>query len=358
MTRAWIASAILVAIGGGAVWLAVGGDGGHGDRGAQSGHTATGPSFDERFPDSRSCKPCHEEVYAEWKDSQHAIAFVNPLVRREDMADGFRKKDCIPCHAPRPVFEAGLGKSARVLTRETARAEGVDCLSCHRVGDGVAASRAGLSGACNPVFRPELTRTDLCAPCHNQHNTIDEWEASAPELRGSNCNACHMPEVERPATATLPARKGRSHASHGGKDAALLATAATIDFRVGQAEDGGAVLDVELKNTGCAHNFPTDARHRAVDLVVTLLGSRGEPVGPVTKLGPGEEGGNARLRLRNPYRDEFGKTNTQLASGASTTLRVPLVPGATSAEIRVLMKRTPFLSDAEAQVVSTRTATW
>ncbi|MBK6941108.1 MAG: hypothetical protein IPH13_13080 [Planctomycetes bacterium] len=355
MTRTVIACVILLALGGGAVWLAVGGDGGGR---ATSSTNASGPSFDERFPDSRSCQPCHQEVFDEWKDSQHAIAFVNPLVRREDMADGFRKKDCIPCHAPRPVFEAGLGKSARVLTRETARAEGVDCLSCHRAGDGVAASRPGLTGACNPVFRAELTSTDLCAPCHNQHNTIDEWEASAPTLRGANCNHCHMPEVDRPATATRPARKGRSHASHGGKDATVLASAATVDFTVGAAQDGSPVLDVVLTNSGCAHNFPTDARHRAVDLVVQLLGAQGEYVGPTAKLGPGEEGGNARLRLRNPYRDEFGKTNTQLASGQSTTLRVPLVPGATSAEIRVLMKRTPFLSDAEAHVVTTRTAKW
>lgn len=355
MTRALIAGALLIALGGGAVWLAVGGDGGNA---AHSGAPTTGPTFDERFPDSRSCQPCHEDVFDEWKDSQHAIAFLNPLVRREDMADGFRKKDCIPCHAPRPVFEAGLGKSARVLTRETARAEGVDCLSCHRVGEGVAASRPGLAGACNPVFRPELTSTDLCAPCHNQHNTIDEWEASAPALRGTNCNGCHMPEVDRPATATRPARKGRSHASHGGKDAQLLASAATVDFALSAADDGGRVLDVTLTNTGCAHNFPTDARHRAVDVVVTLLGARGEQVGPIAKLGPGEEGGSARVRLRNPYRDEFGKTNTQLPSGERTTLHVPLVEGATSAEIKVLMKRTPFLSDAEAQVVSTRTATW
>lgn len=355
MTRALVALAILVALGGGAAWLAVGGDDA---ASTKAGATASGPTFDERFPDSRSCQPCHQEVFDEWKDSQHAIAFVNPLVRREDMADGFRKKDCIPCHAPRPVFEAGLGKSARVLSRETARAEGVDCLSCHRVGDGVAASRPGLVGACNPVFRSEVTSTDLCAPCHNQHNTIDEWEASAPALRGANCNGCHMPEVDRPATATRPARKGRSHRSHGGKDATLLASAATIESKVSASDDGSRVLEVTLTNSGCAHNFPTDARHRAVDLVVTLLGPQGEQLGTIAKLGPGEEGGNARLRLRNPYRDEFGKTNTQLPSGASTVLRVPLVPGATSADIRLLMKRTPFLPDAEAQVVSTSTATW
>jgi len=296
---------------------------------------------------SQSCEQCHPEVYQEWLDSQHAIAFVNPLVRREDMADGFRKKDCIPCHAPRPVFEHGLGKSARVLARDIDRASGIDCLSCHKLDGGVASTRSGLRAACNPIARPELATTNLCAPCHNQHFTVDEWENSPPDLRGRSCNHCHMPPVERPARDGLPVRTGRSHRMLGGNDLKLLKSAASVTW-----SSHGAELVLSVTNSGCAHNLPTDARHRALDLVVTLLDDQGRPVGPMVNLGAGENGGTARLRFRNPYRDESGKVDTQIPAGESRELRVAIdQPGASTADIRLLYKRTPFIDDEEAVLV-------
>jgi hypothetical protein len=321
---------------------------------------ATMPASAAAMTTAESCRECHPEVFEEWRASQHAIAFTNPLVRREDMADGFRKKDCIPCHAPRPVFEHGLGKAARVLARDVNRVDGVDCLSCHRVADGVAAARHGLSAPCAPVHRAELVSTDLCAPCHNQHMTVDEWERSPAAVRGDNCNHCHMPPVERPARDGLPARIGRSHRTLGGNDPALLKAAATLGWRIDDG-DGGRRLVVTITNTGCAHNLPTDARHRAVDLVVTLQDAAGAPRGAAVDLGPGERGGTARLRFRNPYRDESGKSDTQIPAGEAREIALLLegdLRDAAGAEILLLYKRTPFLTDPEAVVVQREAIRW
>lgn len=348
MTRPLLALGLVALLIGGALALVAR------DRGEKGVPDASGPE-PLLFASSEDCRACHGQVYEEWQASQHAFAYLNPLVRRADMTDGFRKKDCVPCHAPRPVFEHGLGKAARVLARDTNRFHGVDCLACHSTGSGMASARAGLSAPCAPVHRPEVASTDLCAPCHNQHNTVDEWEASPPHLKGESCLHCHMPQVERAPEAGRAAYTGRFHGSRGGNDLELLQKSATLTFQVA-GDEGGRRLEVTVTNSGTAHNLPADARHRAVDLVVRLLGQGGEAPGEAVNLGPGESGGNARLRFRNPYREEYGKVNTQIPAGESRTLAVPFDPAAArSAEVLLLYKRTPFVPDEEATVVIRRT---
>ncbi len=348
MTRALLAAGLLVLLIGAAVALIAR------DRGEKGGPAGSGAEA-RAFTSSEECRACHTQVYEEWQASQHAFSYVNPLVRRADMTDGFRKKDCVPCHAPRPVFEHGLGKAARVLARDTNRFLGVDCLACHSTGGGMASARAGLRAPCAPVERQELTSTDLCAPCHNQHDTVDEWEASPPHLKGQSCLHCHMPPVERAPEAGRGAYTGSFHGSRGGNDLELLQKSATLACQVA-GEEGARWLEVTVTNSGTAHHLPADARHRAVDLVVRLRGPGGEAVGEVVDLGPGEQGGSARLRFRNPYREEFGKVNTQIPSGEARTLVVPFDPAAArSAEVLLLYKRTPFVPDEEATVVIRRT---
>ena len=262
------------------------------------------------FTSSAQCQECHPGVYAEWKKSYHGLSFQDPLVRAENMSDNFKKKDCIPCHAPRPVFEHGIGLDARVVPRSANRHEGVDCLACHKMAEGVAASRDGLSGACNPIFEPRLKSVEPCAPCHDQHKTISgEWAATEAFKAGIGCNDCHMPVVDRPAFSIagkidVPARKGRSHRFPGAHDVPLLKSALKVTHRHDK-QNGDFV--VTLLNDGAAHHVPTDARHRAMDLVVTLFDADGSAIAPQEERDFGQENGTHRLRLRNPYRTEAGK---------------------------------------------------
>lgn len=316
---------------------------------ASSAFLPDAPTLD--FSSSRSCAACHLDVYEEWSRSQHAFAFTNPVDRRQDMTDGFRKRDCVPCHAPRPVFEHGLGKASRVVARETNQFEGVDCLTCHLLADGVASANTGLSGACNPIYRKELTSPDLCAPCHNQHNTVDEWEQSPPLIRGDGCAGCHMPRVVRDAGPGRPGRTGRYHGPRGGNDLDLLRSAATLSWSVVAAPEGPR-LKVSITNSGTAHNLPADAKHRALDLVVHLKDREGRDVGPQVDHGAGQTGGAARLRFRNPYRSEEDLKNTQIPSGETRTLELELDPETVhSASILLLYKRSPYVPDGEATVV-------
>ncbi len=279
------------------------------------------------FDSSRQCQDCHAAPYAEWQGSWHAQSWTDPEPRK--LSDDFANADCIDCHAPRPVFETGLGQ--RVLPRAARRVEGVDCLSCHLLPDGsVAGTIENPAAPCRPVQRRELVQPEFCAPCHDQHGTVQQWKASRFAAAGPgfrSCVDCHMPfRGGDPGS-------GRDHTMHGGHDPELLRAAVALR---GAREDGRWVI--ELENVGAGHNFPTDERSRAADIFWRPLAAEGAAPGPWRHL----------HRFRNPYRYEVGLEDTELPAGAS--LRLPIEDAGASAGIEVALfyKLSPYWSDPQA----------
>jgi len=250
------------------------------------------------------------------------------------------------------VFEHGIGKEARVVPRTSNRHEGVDCLACHKMGNQMAASRDGTA-KCMPVKNESVGTTALCAPCHNQHKTVDEWEATEFGKAGGSCNDCHMPPVAREATPERPAHQGRSHEYPGGHNLDMLKRSITVNCDI-QAGDARRALVVTVTNTGAGHNVPTDARHRALDLVVTLLDKDGRPVVGTDTREAGQEPGTQRLRFRNPYRTESGKEDTQIRAGQTAKLEVPIAAEIKSAHVQLIYKLTPFVADPDGTLVFDR----
>ncbi len=274
------------------------------------------PAAPAAFPlpsSGEKCAECHAEIHAAWKGSYHGMAWTDPDVR--GLAQDFaRNKDCWSCHAPEPVFLTGLGRSP--AARSMRQLEGVGCIECHYTPDGCAGRKIAQGAWCMPVRRMDREAAiALCAGCHNQHKTMDEWKTSRYFLDKSayrDCVDCHMP---------LEGGK-RSHASPGGHNLALLKTAAAV-----RAKIEGGFLCVEVENTGCGHNFPTDARHRAVDLVADNPDvPDGAPI--------------ISARFRNPYRNETGE-NTQLKPGRTVMRRAALPPGLTRVRVRLLYSLRP-----------------
>lgn len=276
---------------------------------------------------SKQCLECHPGVAEEWAASHHGIAFKNPEVRR--LSNDFLNEECLACHAPRPVLSFAAGE--RVLARTSERELGVDCLACHAIpGGGVATSNPTPSrnAPCRPQTVARMTDVTHCAACHNQHKTVDQWRASDPEIRGENCNGCHMPEVNRPG-----GRIGKDHSFKASHDLASLQSA--VDFS-GQWGDGD--ITVSLTNSGAAHNFPTDERSRAADIQVRFQNADGE-------FGPWEQ----IYRFRDPYRDEVELVNTQLPSGETWSRAIDTPNGMTAAEARIIYKTNPFMEDNDAK---------
>jgi hypothetical protein len=266
--------------------------------------------------DSASCQSCHPEVFQEWMDSHHRIAYTNPVV--QDLADGFQGNnvDCIPCHLPQPIPQTGFSVRPLERTTDPRHEEGVDCFTCHFWPEGNVMLAAGPLGPgaadapCQPAVTPSISSMGLCAPCHNQHKVHNDWSKTRFAVQGpdfKDCNGCHMPEVIRVA-ADGSTRKGRNHRYPGAHDLEMLKSAATVTV----TDAGASTLLVTIENSGTGHNFPADERYRAVDLHLVLQRRDGQIQ-------------DVRVdRFRNPDRRDFDTPNPLPELGSTYDKEIPL----------------------------------
>ena len=274
------------------------------------------------FTSSEQCKSCHAQEYEEWSGSWHAQAWSDPEPRA--LSNNFANTDCIDCHAPRPVFETGIGQ--RVLPRSARRGEGVDCIACHMLpeshpsGGLMAGTRDDPQAACRPVAVRDLGSSAFCAVCHDQHDTTKQWQASDYAERGIGCVDCHMkPRADG---------SGHEHQMLGGHDIELVRSAVELRGR----RDGGRWL-VEVENVGAGHHFPTEERSRAGDVFW-------RPAGAV------DEAWRHAYRFRSPYHSE-DLPDTLLP--AHETRSIPIEgPGSEGAiEVALFYTLVPYWADPE-----------
>ena len=280
------------------------------------GGAAPGEPEDARAPWERidapslhACGVCHRTVYNEWAESLHARAWTNANVR--NATKDFELESCRPCHSPRSVFETGFDRAPAF--RDFNHEDGVHCLSCHGLEDGVAAARTIEDAPCRPRATPELLEADHCYPCHEPtHQAFTEYRTSIAFEDGTRCADCHMPRR---------AGGGRSHGPHGGMNAEFVAKA--LRWRCEEAD--GAVL-VHLENlTG--HKFPGEIPSRSLSVRVTWH----DPVD-----------GAASALLRRPHKGEE-RADNRLLPDEERTLRFEVPPGATGGEVRIVFVPLPLL---------------
>lgn len=295
------------------IWLAAScaGRAGAADAAPPENHA---PSIHTRIdlPSIAACGPCHEDVFEQWSLSLHHGAWTNANVRQA--TDDFRKEECRACHSPMPVLATGLDR--RPDFRDFNREDGVHCLSCHGLPEGVAATRTIEGAPCRPILEPRLSSAELCYPCHEPtHQAFQEYRQSKAAAAGIRCMDCHMPRDEAGR---------RSHGPHGGMNPDFVKKAIRWECRMVE----GAV-EVELRNkTG--HKFPGEIPSRS--FVVTVRFDRGEP---------------ARALLRRPHKQEDREDN-RLAPDEVRVLRFELPRGATQATVTLLFKPLPLLPENQA----------
>ncbi len=274
------------------------------------------------FTSSTQCGACHAKAYGEWEHSWHARAWTDPDVRA--LSNDFANTDCIDCHAPRPLFETGVAE--RVLPRSARRSEGVDCIACHALpgpGGHVAGTVDRTDVACRPKLVAELASPEFCAPCHDQHQTVEQWRATRYAAQGIGCIDCHMPFRDGDPV------RGRDHTLSGGHDIELVRRAVVL-----AARRAAGRVRVTVENVGAGHHFPTGERSRAADVFWRPL--EPEP-GPWRWL----------YRFRSPYRDELGVTDTLLPAHETREIVLEDPAAAGALEVALFYKLTPYGSDPE-----------
>jgi len=277
---------------------------------------------------SRSCKKCHKEIYDEWKSSFHAQSWTDPLV--ENLSNNFKEADCIPCHAPQPVLLT-RSEGSTPIPREKMRKTGVNCLSCHRIQQGVATSRIADNQPCRPVHDSRIRDIKLCQSCHNLHGTVDDWKATPLYNAKQDCIDCHMPLVSKG-----DGRKRRSHRWPGGHNIFLISKAVELNASVASKK-----MVVGIRNVGAGHNIPTELRHRTMILRITV-----------------KSGWFSRETyeyiFRNPYKGE-NKPNTQLKFNEKRTFTVPLPSSNGEANIQLVYKLMPQGQDSDEKEIKKMT---
>ncbi|MCO4745838.1 MAG: hypothetical protein KC912_13675 [Proteobacteria bacterium] len=256
---------------------------------------------------AETCGACHTEIYAEWSQSTHSKAWVDPQLQAE-MAKSGNRWLCVHCHTPllvqQQTWAIGLVEddveAPQLVTNASfdaeLREEGITCAACH-VRDGVIVG-PGLtdSTAPHPVRAEErFTNEDLCLRCHQAVQTYpgktfvctfqtgEEWEAGPYPGEGKGCRDCHMPEVERPVAVGGPIRKVRRHGWRGagiakveGIQPPISANPPGLDI---EASWSGQELALTLTNARAGHKLPTGDPERWVQVDVHFEDAAGTTIG-------------------------------------------------------------------------------
>ena len=248
---------------------------------------------------AKECGECHEEIYKEWSESMHAMAWTDPYYQVDYVYDG-SQQICLNCHIPLENQQANLvlgfkdkEKFKPVLKPNpdydrTLRDEGVTCAVCHVKGDKIVGP-FGTDNAPHPVIiDPEMTSgIKYCEKCHVV--TGKRWDTfykippcgTVAEIKEGgqkiDCIGCHMPEVTRPMAVGMEARKGRKHLFLGGHHPETVKGSLKVEYKK-KINKENIKYTFALTNIGAAHYLPTGTPDRHLTLEIKLLDNRGSVI--------------------------------------------------------------------------------
>ena len=219
--------------------------------------TDTGEFIDPKsFPTAQYCGHCHEQAYAEWRQTVHANAFRNPWYTKNvnlliDERGIEYTRHCEGCHNPIALVSGALTKGSSI--DRAFDADGVTCMACHSIqkvdtrgtGSYVLAQPAVMVDAdgrpiygkvsdreilahldrhSKAVMKDFYRTSEFCAACHkaalprmiNHYKwqrafmVYDEWQQASFSKQNPlpfyvkdqeyRCQTCHMPQEK----LTLP----------------------------------------------------------------------------------------------------------------------------------------------------------
>lgn len=229
---------------------------------------------------AKNCEPCHQEIYDEWKVSYHGLAWVDPVFK--SATQGYTKKECLACHAPKPLMETGLVELP--LLREDNLDEGINCYSCHANGNTIHGPLGEETifhiTSHNSAFRS----VQMCQSCHPSN--FNEWQERGYPLDEEKyrCQSCHMSRLKtrRRASQYGPIRAGLlMHDWRGAHSTEKLKEAFN---KVSVKADGKTLeLSVQIINNAAAHNVPSGISGRKFTFIAQMLDKNKDQLDPGRK---------------------------------------------------------------------------
>lgn len=285
----------------------------------------------ENFRTSTDCAPCHPNQVAQWQNSLHAYATIDPVWRklvliRQAEFDGERDQFCTQCHSAIGVRSGEIAPGFSFDNLSPIVLEGVTCEACHKVSSLARVFNSGHvldetgpmrgpiedpveNGFHQSEFSPLHDESMFCGGCHdvveqsnlNLERAFEEWSSSPAAEDGRNCQSCHMPTYTGKASEFpgTPVREGiHDHRFIGGAmplaegfisdpvvaeelrvlNRDLLRSAADIEIEVAQSVTAGDQLDlfVTVHNRIDGHSLPTGATFlRQLWIAVTVTDATG-----------------------------------------------------------------------------------
>ncbi|RUM48315.1 MAG: hypothetical protein DSY47_05720 [Hydrogenothermus sp.] len=197
-----------------------------------------------KHPKALRCADCHQDIYHQWKNSRHSLAYISEDYKKA--TNNYSKTKCLNCHIP---LELSKGETPQF--RNFYKEDGVSCVSCH--------FSSGTNSMHGPykVFSPphpstkdvDFRKSFICSSCHKE--TYKQWKLTKVK---KTCQECHMKPIEKkdliqkfPFQYFHLAKEVYNHQFKTGKIKNLKITAKKIDN----------TLILSILNNQVPHNFPT-----------------------------------------------------------------------------------------------------
>jgi len=234
-----------------------------------------------------SCGTCHQEIYDEWQQSTHAVAFQDLQFQEEWKKDNILT--CLNCHTPLQnqhefIVKGLINGDYKTPLKESnphfdkkLQLESITCATCH-IRDGNVIGTMEITNAPHKTVKDvKLLSQQLCVSCHNvidelnpvlvcTFETGDEWDNNWASEKGETCISCHMPEIQRPIFIGMENRKSHFHGFPGSgipkffdMEAKRLESLEVQEGSINKVYSVEETIDytLKIKNSFAGHSVPT-----------------------------------------------------------------------------------------------------
>ncbi len=176
-----------------------------------------------KYLESKSCKECHEDIYAEHTKSMHhkSSLFSDEIHRKVKELSGEQNYSCALCHMPSTKnLSAVIRGTEEPDPKDVRQSDGVSCFYCHQISKVHHAKAYNInfssaSGDDKPTMFGNLNNPDSSDKHHAEHNEIyknsevcmgchshkendlgfEVCNAKDQYDKTSDCIGCHMPKA-------------------------------------------------------------------------------------------------------------------------------------------------------------------